>query len=131
MASPRPFYPLQQPVFQDSLPSPVRSALVVRQPRARMEPAVVSAPAVRVSISISPSPTRSAELPRFLHMTFLPDREESVLSGRARLVSSIPRLRDVALPDAPHCRMANRAGRSLRSASLHHSLQIRPHQPVR
>src|SRR5216684_3442555 len=130
MASPRLFYPLQQPVTPNSLLPPAWSAPVLRRPRAHTAPAAASARAALASISISPCPVRSAESRQSLHTTFLPDRAESALCGRVPPLSSIPHRPAAAPPGAPHYQTANRADRSSRSASLHPALQIHPRPPA-
>src|SRR4029077_8820103 len=101
MASPRPFFPLQQPV-NANLMLPLRlserRAPALRPPRAHTAPAAFSAPAVRALFWISPSPARSAAPPRSLHTTSLPGPAESGLSGTALPSAAVPHPLAAALP---------------------------------
>src|SRR5215472_12410970 len=108
MASPRPFYPLQQPadVPPDFLAE--RSARVLLQPRGRMAPASVAVPRVLGSASTSLFPVKLPVLQQSPRTTSLPGRAESKSSGRVRELSSTLLPLYAALHDAQHCQKVNR-----------------------
>src|SRR5215475_8829729 len=106
MASPRPFYPLQQPAASfDFLAE--RSVPVLPQPRGRMVPASVGVLHVRGSVLTSLFPAKLPVLRQSLRTTSLPDHARSRLSGTALEPSLIPLPLYAALHDARHCQKVN------------------------
>src|ERR1035438_8963080 len=121
MASPRPFYPLQQPATTansvlDCCPESERSTPVHFQLRARTAPVVAAMRLCRVSAATSPFPAKSPAPRQSLRTTSLPDPAESASSGTAPALSSTLLPPGAALRDAPRCQTENPHDPSARPA---------------
>src|SRR5580692_7827117 len=116
MASPRPFYPLQQPATAPSDLLSERSNPVRFQPRGRKTPVSVAAPLAPGSVLTSRFPAKLPIPRQSLRTTSLRDPAGSASSGTALGLSSVPAPPAAALRDAPRCQTAIPPDPSARSA---------------
>src|SRR5215472_5073532 len=107
MASPRPFYPLQQPVAAPLESLAECSAPVLLQPHERMAPASVAGPGARGLALTLRFPTKLRARLQSLRTTSLPGHAKSESFCTAPQPSSTPLPLYAALHDARHCQKVN------------------------